>query len=201
MWQAVLGAVMATVLSLTATSGPPAPGPPASGTSTSAPAKRFWVKDQHRYASPWFAGAHRKMIGFGCTAAPYYDHDPRCHGDHGFHHGLDVAMRCGTRLFAGFRGRVVDPSSAGSPGTAYGPHAFRIRNHHEEVDVLIGHARRVYVDPGDRVRQGDLIARASNAGAPDGCHLHFEVRPIGGGFTTAVRPHEYLRLHRARLRG
>lgn len=210
MWQAVLGAVMAAVLSLTATSGippqapegPAASGPATTGPSSSAPvAKRFWVRDRHHYTSPWYAGAHRKMIGFGCTAAPYYDPDPRCRGDNGFHHGLDVAMRCGTRLFAGFRGWVVDPSSPGAPGSAYGPHAFRIRNHRKEVDVLIGHARKVYVEPGDRVRRGQLVARASDAGAPDGCHLHFEVRPIGGGYTTAVRPDEYLRLQRAPVEG
>ena len=136
------------------------------------------------------------MINFGCTRAPYYDPDPRCHKNRGFHHGLDLAMPCGTRLFAGFRGWVVRPSSAGSLGASYGRKAFRIRNHRKGVDVVIGHVRRVYVEPGDRVHRGDLIARANDAGAPDGCHLHFEVRPIGGGYQSARRPHEYLRLRR-----
>jgi murein DD-endopeptidase MepM/ murein hydrolase activator NlpD len=138
------------------------------------------------------------MIGYGCTVAPSYAHNPRCPGSQGFHHGIDVAMPCGTPLFAGLGGTVVDPSSAGSPGAAYGPSAFRIRHRRDRVgvDVLIGHVRRVFVHPGDRVRRGERIALASDAGAPDGCHLHFEVRPEGTGFTRAVDPARYLRLSR-----
>jgi hypothetical protein len=56
------------------------------------------------------------MIGYGCTVARYYASDPRCPGREGFHHGVDVAMPCGTRLFAGRAGTVVDPASAGAPG-------------------------------------------------------------------------------------
>jgi murein DD-endopeptidase MepM/ murein hydrolase activator NlpD len=158
--------------------------------------RRYWVRDKHHYTSPWFEGARRKMIDFGCTRAPYYDPSPRCTDDRGFHHGLDLAMPCGTKLFAGFRGWVVRPGSQGALGSAYGPHAFRLRNHARDVDVVVGHVRRVYVAPGDRVRKGQLIARANKLGAPDGCHLHFEVRPIKGGYTSAVRPNPYLMLAR-----
>ena len=169
---------------------------PAPGSAAGADTQRFWVKDTHRYSSPWYAGARRKMINFGCTRAPYYRPDPRCSGDRGFHHGLDIAMPCGTRLFAGVRGRVVEPRSSGALGAAYGANAFRVRNHHHGVDIVIGHVRRVYVEPGDRVRRGQLLARASDAGAPDGCHLHFEVRPRRAGHQDAVRPHALLRLRR-----
>ena len=136
------------------------------------------------------------MIEFGCTRAPYYAPSPRCTDRRGFHHGIDIAMPCGTRLFAGLRGRVVDPTSSGSLGAAYGAKAFRIRNQRYDIDVVIGHVRRVYVVPGQRVRRGQLIARASDAAAPDGCHLHFEVRPKRAGYTSAIRPHDFLRLSR-----
>jgi murein DD-endopeptidase MepM/ murein hydrolase activator NlpD len=134
------------------------------------------------------------MIGYGCTVAPYYAHDPRCPGRQGFHHGIDVAMPCGTRLFSDVAGRVVDPRSPGAPGPAYGPYAFRIRTH--ELDVLIGHVRRVYVRPGEPVRRHQLVARANDQGAPDGCHLHFEVRRAGGGLSETVDPAPYLHLSR-----
>jgi murein DD-endopeptidase MepM/ murein hydrolase activator NlpD len=134
------------------------------------------------------------MINFGCTRAPYYDPDPRCTRNRGFHHGLDIAMPCGTRLFAALRGRVVSPSSSGSLGPSYGAHAFRLRNQRHDVDIVIGYVRRVYVEPGDVVRRGQLLARASDAAAPDGCHLHFEVRPERAGHRDAVRPHDLLRL-------
>ena len=138
------------------------------------------------------------MINFGCTRAPYYDPSPLCSGGRGFHHGLDVAMPCNTALYAGVRGRVLSPSSAGSLGSAYGPWAFRIRNAHFKRDIVIGHVRKVFVRPGERVVRGQLIARASDAGAPDGCHLHFEVRPFGGSYSSAVRPGPLLQLSRTR---
>jgi murein DD-endopeptidase MepM/ murein hydrolase activator NlpD len=132
------------------------------------------------------------MIGYGCNASPWYDHDTRCPGQQGFHHGIDVAMPCGTPLFSAVRGVVLDPSSSGSPGAAYGVHPFRIRT--GDRDVLVAHARRVFVQPGDSVRPGQRIALASDSGAPDGCHLHFEVRAAGGGLSTAVDPARWLEL-------
>ncbi len=160
--------------------------------------RRFWTRDHHFYASRWYAGLHRKMVPFGCTRAPYYAPSPRCRDDRGFHHGLDIAMPCGTKLYAGLRGTVVSPHSAGELGPAYGPYAFRLRNHRLQMDVVIGHVLRVYVHPGDHVARGTLMARASDQGAPDGCHLHFEVRPRAGSYDSAVSPHDYLHLRRHR---
>lgn len=172
----------------------PAAQPAAQTAAQPAAAPQTWVKDRRRFTSPWFAGERRKMIEYGCTRAPFYDPDPRCAKRRGYHHGLDITMRCGTRLFSRFRGRVVAPDSAGALGPAYGEKAFRIRSRRHDVDVVIGHARRVYVEPGEVVRRGQLVARASDAAAPDGCHLHIEVRPKRGSHTDAVRPHRYLRL-------
>lgn len=169
-----------------------------SSTRSAGGPRRFWVKDKRRYRSPWYDGARRRMINFGCTRAPYYSPDPRCTRNRGFHHGLDMAMPCGTTLFSGLRGRVVDPSSAGSLGTAYGRNAFRIRNHRFRVDIVIGHTRKVFVRPGQRVRRGQRIARASDMGAPDGCHLHFEVRPRRGSVTQAINPRPRIKLRVAR---
>ena len=62
------------------------------------------------------------------------------------------------------------------------------------LDVVIGHTRRVFVAPGDRVPAGRVFARVSDSGAPDGCHLHFEVRRPGGGVSDAVDPARLLAL-------
>ncbi len=179
----------------------PATGPSARGdaglaraSTVQARPRRFWVRDRRHYRSPWYDGAHRRMINFGCTRAPYYTADPRCTRRRGFHHGLDIAMPCGTRLFSALRGRVVNPSSRGALGPAYGRNAFRIRNHRFRVDLVFGHTRRVYVRPGQRVHRGQRIARASDMGAPDGCHLHFEVRPRRGSYEDAVNPRRRLQL-------
>jgi murein DD-endopeptidase MepM/ murein hydrolase activator NlpD len=156
------------------------------------PRWRFYVADKTPHTSPWYAGAHRLMIGYGCNPSPWYDHDPRCPGRQGFHHGIDVAMPCGTQLFAGRAGVVVDPATAGSVGSAYGRNAFRIRV--GRYDVLIGHSEPPSVGPGEHVRRGQPIAKASDSGAPDGCHLHFEVRRAGGGLSAAVDPTPGLQL-------
>ena len=157
---------------------------------------RYWTSDTSFYTSPWYAGKHRKMIPFGCTRAPYYPPDVRCRGDRGFHHGLDIAMPCGTMLYARYRARVVDPSAPGALGPAYGAAAFRLRSARFDADFVIGHVRRVFVRPGQLVLPGQRIARSSDAAAPDGCHLHFEVRPAGGGYRSALAPGGYLGLRR-----
>ena len=151
----------------------------------------FYTKDKTHYQSPWYGKAHRIMIPFGCTKAPYYSPDPRCTKDRGFHHGLDIAMPCGTPLYARFHARVVSNASLGS---AYGDNPVLLRNRKKGFDLVVGHTRKVYVQPGDMVKKGTMFARANDRGAPDGCHLHFEKRAVGGGLSTAVTPRELLKL-------
>lgn len=170
-----------------------APAAPASAD----PRWEFYSRDSTHYSSPWWAGTHRTMIGYGCTRAPYYSPDPRCRRGRGFHHGIDYAMNCGTRLFAGRGGRVV---SAQALGPAYGVNPLLIRNRRLGVDFLLAHMERVFVRAGDRVRRGDLLARANDSAAPDGCHLHFEVRRQGGGLDDARWPRRYLDLEPAQGR-
>ena len=152
---------------------------------------RLYSHDKTRYTSPWYAGDHRKMVPYGCTRAPYYSPDPRCPNGHGFHHGLDLAMPCGTKLYAGRMGWVVSHAAL---GPAYGGNPLLIRNYRLGVDFLLAHTRKVFVSVGDRITRGELIARASDWGAPDGCHLHFEVRAAGGGLSEARYPVPYLDL-------
>lgn len=147
------------------------------------PRWRFFSADRRRHSSPWFPGRHRIMIPFGCTPAPYYSPDPSCADGHGFHHGIDVAIPCGTPLRAGGAATVLDPRAL---GPAYGDNPVLLRV--EGRDVVIGHTRRVFVRPGGRVPRGEVFARVSDNGAPDGCHLHFEVRRPGGGVSDAVDP-------------
>lgn len=149
----------------------------------------FYYPDRTPYASPWYDGKHRIMIGFGCTSAPWYSKSARCGFRHGFHHGVDVNMPCGTKIRSAVAGVVVSPSAAGRPGPAYGRHPLRIRAGRK--DFVIGHAQVLYVGTGQRIQPGQLIARASDDGAPDGCHLHLEVRPAGKGYAAAVNPFPY----------
>ncbi len=154
----------------------------------------YFTSDRTLYVSPWYGGPHRVMIGFGCTRAPYYDPDPSCPGSQGAHHGIDIAMPCGTPVYAAIPGRLLDAAAAGTLGPAYGTDAFLIRNERLGLDVVLGHAERLLVASGSRVLAGEKVALSGHNGAPDGCHLHVEVRPLGTSYTSAIDPRRYLGL-------
>jgi murein DD-endopeptidase MepM/ murein hydrolase activator NlpD len=86
-----------------------------------------------------------------------------------YHHGVDIPAPEGAPIFAAHAGKV---QFAGTRG-AYG-----------KLIILIGkgkasryaHALRVFVEEGDTVQQGDLIAQVGSTGNASGPHLHFEVR-------------------------
>ena len=59
--------------------------------------------------------------------------------------------------------------------------------------------RTVYVRPGQTVDRGQRIALSADEGAPDGCHLHFEVRSAAGGLATARDPLALLGLRPGRM--
>ena len=147
-----------------------------------------FTTDHRYYASPWYDGAWQEMTPFGCTRAPYYPRDTSCpRARPGKHHGIDMFMPCGTRIRSAVKGRVVRPDL----GPAYGRYGLKIRS--GRFDYVIGHARRLLVHPGQRVHPGQVIARSGKLAAPDGCHLHFEKRPAGAGYLSAVDPERSLR--------
>lgn len=158
-------------------------------TPTGDPRWVFYTDDKRLWRSPWFAGEHPIMVPFGCTKAPYYDPDPTCPGGEGKHHGIDIAMPCGTPLRTGRAAEVLDNASLGS---AYGVNPVFLRV--GRYDVVIGHTTRVFVTPGETLAQGERFALAGDSGAPDGCHLHFEVRPAGAPYTDAIDPRPLLGL-------
>ena len=68
-----------------------------------------------------------------------------------------------------------------------------LRNRQLGCDLVIGHTRRVFVAArATGCTAGTMFARASDNGAPDGCHLHFEKRAVGGGLDTATWPRPLL---------
>lgn len=170
----------------------PTPAPPAPVDFD--PRNRFFDPDERLRTSPWFAGQGRVMIGFGCTDAPWYDTSSKCSGGAGFHHGIDVALPCGTELRSAVSGTVVGPGRGSGLGSAYGSRAFLIRDQDTDRDLIVGHAQKLLVSPGTRVSPGQPIALAGADEAPDGCHLHLEQRPVGGSVNSAEDPSEVLEL-------
>lgn len=90
------------------------------------------------------------------------------------HPGLDIAVANDTYIRASGAG-VVSEATADS---VYG--LFVLLDHgNTGYSSMYGHASRLFVAPGDSVRQNQVIALSGNTGRSTAPHLHFEVRQDG----------------------
>ena len=104
-------------------------------------------------------------------------------GSYSYHSGLDIAVSYGTTIKAADGGTVT---FAGTKG-AYGK--LVIITHDNGTQTYYGHNSSLLVSAGDKVYQGQAIAKAGSTGRSTGPHCHFEVRVNG----SAVNPLNYLR--------
>jgi len=86
------------------------------------------------------------------------------------HTGLDIAAPTGTEIRAVRAGRVEKAGWWGGYGNCV------IINHGDGVRTLYAHASRILVKRGERVVQGQVVARVGSTGNSTGPHVHFEVR-------------------------
>ena len=89
------------------------------------------------------------------------------------HDGVDLAAAWGTPIVAAADGRVA---SAGWRG-GYG-RAVQIV-HSGGIETLYGHMSRIAAQPGEAVRQGQVIGYVGASGLATGPHLHYEVHKDG----------------------
>jgi len=99
------------------------------------------------------------------------------------HAGRDLAAPEGTPVVAALGGRVVSSGLAGGYGLA-----IEIEHDNPHRRTLYGHLSELYVKPGERVGQGEVIGRVGSTGLSTGPHLHFELRLPGEGGWMAVDP-------------
>lgn len=86
------------------------------------------------------------------------------------HTGLDIAAPTGTDIKAVRAGRVELAGWWGGYGNCV------IIDHGDGLKTLYAHASRLLVKRGDRVIQGQVIAKVGSTGNSTGPHVHFEVR-------------------------
>lgn len=101
---------------------------------------------------------------------------PRSHpilGGTRMHNGVDMTAPYGTPLEAAAAGVVV----WAGPRSGYGNTV--IIEHGNQYATLYAHASSLTVERGERVRAGDVVARAGATGLATAPHLHFEVRLLG----------------------
>ncbi|WP_245691775.1 M23 family metallopeptidase [Geodermatophilus telluris] len=111
------------------------------------------------------------------------------------HGGVDIAAPIGTPIYAATSGTVVRTG----PATGFGT-AVYIRGNDGAITVY-GHVNAEYVDTGDRVDAGELIAEVGNRGQSTGPHLHFEVHPSGAMYGGQVDPVPWLRARGVSISG
>jgi hypothetical protein len=99
------------------------------------------------------------------------------------HAGKDLAAPEGTPVVAALAGQVLSSGLAGGYGLA-----IEIEHERPRRRTLYGHLSELYVKPGERVRQGEVIGRVGSTGLSTGPHLHFELRLPGSGGWMAVDP-------------
>ncbi|MGH2349919.1 MAG: M23 family metallopeptidase [bacterium] len=86
------------------------------------------------------------------------------------HWGIDIAARHGTPVVASATGVV---KFAGTYG-GYGPVVYL--DHGQGWATLYAHLSRIYVRPGQTVKQASVIGAVGSYGRSTGPHLHFEIR-------------------------
>jgi murein DD-endopeptidase MepM/ murein hydrolase activator NlpD len=99
------------------------------------------------------------------------------------HAGKDLAAPSGTPVVAALDGSVVSSGLAGGYGLA-----VEIEHRDPKRRTLYGHLSELFVQAGDRVKQGEVIGRVGSTGLSTGPHLHFELRRPDEGGWVAVDP-------------
>ncbi len=94
-------------------------------------------------------------------------------GDQRFHSGTDMGAPEGTPVLAAVSGQVVTADLLGGYGLTV------ILQHEKGTqESLYAHMSQIFVKPGDKVEQGNVIGRVGNTGNSTGPHLHFEWRHL-----------------------
>ena len=110
-----------------------------------------------------------KPISGGRTTSKFgYRSDPFT-GKKKLHGGHDWACAVGTAVMASSAGVVVEAGWNGS----YGYNV--VLSHPDGKKTRYAHLSKINVKVGQKVSQGQVIARSGNTGRSTGAHLHFEI--------------------------
>lgn len=110
------------------------------------------------------------------------------------HHGMDFPNETGTPILAASSGIVTHAGALFSPrnGVNYYGNTVVIKHdwqwNGEDVYTLYAHTLELFVEEGDYVEQGQLIAGVGSSGEVSGPHLHFEVRVGVDAYGAARNP-------------
>ncbi len=96
------------------------------------------------------------------------------------HPGLDIAGRLGEPIYASDAGTVIYAGySLNAAGRPVGYGQYVVLDHGNGYQTLYAHASRLYVQCGQQVQRGAVIAAIGSVGRSTGPHLHYEIRYSG----------------------
>lgn len=107
-------------------------------------------------------------------------------GSYSYHSGIDIASPRGTGIAAADGGTVIFAGTGAGSNWSYGK--LVIIDHGNGKQTYYGHCSSILVSAGDKVYQGQTIARVGSTGRSTGNHCHFQVKLNG----TTVSPYNYL---------
>ena len=108
----------------------------------------------------------RLTSSFGTRSDPFSGRRAR-------HNGIDIPGATGTPIYATADGNVGRAQRLGGYGN------YVEIEHGNAIQTRYGHMSQILVEPGQRVRRGDMIGLVGSTGRSTGPHLHYEVRIAG----------------------
>ena len=140
--------------------------------------KAVGTKEKPKTASKgyfiWPVSSHRINSYFGGR---------KIFGSYSYHSGLDINAGYGEAVKAADGGTVTFSGTKGNYGKLV------IIRHDNGIETYYAHNSGLVVSAGQKVYQGQTVAKAGSTGRSTGVHCHFEVR-VGG---SAVNPLSYLK--------
>ncbi len=110
------------------------------------------------------------------------------------HHGIDLPNPAGTTILAASSGTVIHAGALPSPRNGVNYYGNTVVIQHDwqwqgkDVFTLYAHTLELFVQAGDHVEQGQLIAGVGSSGEVTDSHLHFEVRVGTNNYNDARNP-------------
>jgi murein DD-endopeptidase MepM/ murein hydrolase activator NlpD len=115
-------------------------------------------------------------------------------GNQRFHMGTDLAARMGTPVLAAYAGQVAIADFLSGYGLT-----VTLAHNKGTQETLYAHLSEIFVQPGEQVKQGDVIGRVGSTGNSTGPHLHFEFRQLTSDGWVAMDAGEQLEYALAQL--
>ena len=95
------------------------------------------------------------------------------------HYGTDIDLETGDTVVSAFDGMVrISKSNVRGYGNVV------IIRHDNGLETVYAHLSKLLVDPGQKIRAGEILGLGGNTGRSYGAHLHFEIRYLGQALDT-----------------